>query len=397
MSNGDSLDGFVFPPFIPTAAARPAEPPAPPSPAPVAEEPRAEPQTGAPRMTMPWDVETPIVRESADAPAAPVADAAEDEDLPWLERPEPRDTAAEAPADVAPARDEAFPDWLAWDDRDTDDARSEAAGVAPVDGLEDVVPADDLGGFIATPPAVELAEATPEPAQADAAESSSWSLDAPEAVEPPVLAESAAELTFQTPTAAADAEPTFDITLDGGALTFAAADAEAVSESETAAADEPVFAGTEEPFVADAYAAPEAAVADFASEAAITDLAPEAFADFAPEAPVVDFAPEGFADEPVIPASEPFVADAEAVIAAEPDPFTAAAVHEAEAEVPAEAAPAFATSSSATNGVFADVATRLEEIARTLRDRPDDLLSGSASDPLALLVAGYVMGYNARR
>jgi hypothetical protein len=370
MSNGDSLDGFVFPPFIPTAAARPAEPPAPAAPAPVAEEPRAEPQSGASRQTMPWDVETPIVRESADtdAPAAePAVDEAEDEDLPWLERPEPREAAAEAPAapaaDAAPAQDEAFPDWLAWDDRDRDEARAEVADVAPVDGLEDFVPADDLAGFIATPPAVEWAEATPEPAQADAAEpvnaldSSSWSLDAPEAVEPPILAESAAELTFDTPAAAADAEPTFDITLDDGALTIAAVD----------------------------------------TEAAAADTVPEfAIADTAPELAIADDGLGAAADEPVT-ATEPFVADAEAVIAAEPDPFTSATVHEAEAAAPVDTVPAAATAGGAANGVFADVAARLEDIARTLRERPDDLLSGNAQDPLALLVAGYVMGYGARR
>lgn len=396
MSNGDSLDGFVFPPFIPTTAARPVNPPAPPPPAPVAE----EPQSAAARMTMPWDVETPIVRDSAGAPgAAPAADATEDEDLPWLERPEPREAAAEAPADQAadgaPAQDEAFPEWLAWDDRDTDDARSEAAGVAPVDGLEDVAPADDLGGLIGMPPTVTWADATSDAVQADAPEApgaSSWSLDAPEAAEPPIVAESAPELTFDSPEAAAAADPTFDITLDDGAFTIAAADAEAASETEADTADEAVFA-VADPFGGDAYAAPEAAVADFASEAAIGDLAPEAFADSAPEVSVADVEPDAYADEPVVPASEPFVADAEAVIAAEPDPFTAAAVHEAEAEVP----PVAATGAKATNGVFADVAARLEAIARTLRERPDDLLSGSASDPLALLVAGYVMGYNARR
>lgn len=356
MSNGDSLDGFVFPPFIPTASARPPEPAAPAAPAPVAEEPRAEPQSGAPRMTMPWDVETPIVRESADAPpgyaaSEPAADQADEEDLPWLERPEPRDPAAEAPAtpaaEAAPAPDEAFPDWLAWDDRDTDEARPEAAGVAPLEGLEDFVPADDLGGFIAAPPAVEWAEASPEPAQADAADSASWSLDAPEAVEPPILAESAAELTFDSP-AAADAEPAFDVTLDDGAITFAAAEA---------ATDDAV-----------AGARP---AAPFAAE---TD---DAFPDAAPAAP--------------------FVADEEAVIASEPDPFTAAAVFEGEAAAPVDAAPAAASAGTAASGVFTDVAARLEDIARTLRERPDDLLSGSASDPLALLVAGYVMGYGARR
>jgi hypothetical protein len=330
MSQGDSLDGFVFPPFIPPAAARPAEPAAPAAPTPVAEEPRAEPQSAAPRATMPWDVETPIVRESAAA-----ADHADDEDLPWLERPEPREAAAEAPAAPAaaePGQDEAFPDWLAWDDRDLDDARSEAAEVAPVDGLEDFVPADDLGAFIAAPPAVEWAEATPQPAQADAADSSSWSLDAPEAVEPPILAETSAEPTFDSPESAADAEPGFDVTLDDGALTFAAAQ-----------------------------------TADIAAD-----------------------------PEPVAAATEPFVADTEAVIAAEPDPFTSSAVDEAEAVAPIDAAPA-ASAGTVANGVFADVAARLEDIARTLRERPDDLLSGSTSDPLALLVAGYVMGYGARR
>jgi hypothetical protein len=339
MSNGDSLDGFVFPPFIPTGAARPADVPAPAPAAPVADEPPAEPQSAAGRMTMPWDVETPIVREAADVPAVsePAMDEAEDEDLPWLERPAPRAAEPEAPAAEAPApaQDEAFPDWLAWDDRNTDEARSEVSGVAPVEGLEDFMPADDLGGFIAAPPAVEWAEATPEPAEAsatDAADASSWSLDAPEAVEPPILAESAAELTFESPEAVAEAEPAFEVTLDGGALTFAAVETE----------------------------------------------------------PAVDAA------EPVA-ATEPFVADEEAVIAAEPDPFAAATVHEAEAAATVDAEPAAAFAGAATNGVFADVAARLEDIARTLRERPDDLLSGGASDPLALLVAGYVMGYNARR
>ncbi|HEX5872435.1 MAG TPA: hypothetical protein VFY65_18525 [Longimicrobium sp.] len=365
MSNGDSLDGFVFPPFIPTAAARPAEPPAPAAPAPVAEEPRAEPQSGAPRMTMPWDVETPIVRDTADAPsAAPeaAADEAEVEDLPWLERPEPREAAAEAPAapaaDAAPAQDEAFPDWLAWDDRDTDEARSEAAGVAPVDGLEDFVPVDDLGGFIASPPAVEWAGAAPGQADADPLDSSAWSLDAPEAVEPPVVPAPAAELTFDSPSAAADAEPAFDVTLDDGALTFAVAD------------------------VLDAPAAPEVA-----AEAPAPAAEPEVVAEA--QAPAAEA-------ETTVPPAALLVADDEAVIASEPDPFTAA-VHDAEVETSVDAAPVSAAGTSTADGVFADVAARLEDIARTLRERPDDLLSGRASDPLALLVAGYVMGYGARR
>ncbi|HEX2207076.1 MAG TPA: hypothetical protein VHG93_05300 [Longimicrobium sp.] len=341
MSNGDSLDGFVFPPFIPPAAARTPAPPAP-----VAEQPAPEPRTSAPgRTTMPWDVETPIVRDGADMAPEPATDEAEDEDLPWLERPVPREPRAEAAPssapEAAPARDEAFPDWMAWDDRDGDEARGDAAGVAPVEGLEDFVPADDLTAFIAPPPAVEWAEAAPA-GESDPADSSLWSLDAPEAVEPPALAEPAAEVTFATPAAAADAEPAFEVTLDDGALTFAPAAPEAADEPASAAAPEPVPAG-EAPFVADA--------------------------------------------------DGPFVADEEAVIAAEPDPFTAASVHEAESVAPAESAAA----SAAASGVFADVAARLEDIARTLRDRPDDLLAGTSQDPLALLVAGYVMGYGARR
>lgn len=379
MSNGDSLDGFVFPPFIPpAAAARQADPPAPaPAPPAPSDESPAAAQTAAPgRMTMPWDVETPIVSSPADAPSsAPATDEAEEEDLPWLERPAPREPVAEAPPapaaePAASGTDEAFPDWLAWDDRDTDDARSESQGVAPVEGLQDFAPVDDLGGFVAPEPAADWAAAAP-PAPAveesisdvvdasdwsldpvDAAgppvltgaapevvDSSDWSLDAPEAAEPPVVADAAPEVTFET-SAADIAEATFDVTLEDGAITFA-----------------------------------PAAEAD--------DTGPEPLTEDAEPATAAD--------------AHPFVADAEAVLSAEPDPFTAAAVHEAEAEAPVESAPPTSPAGTTANGVFDEVAVRLEDIARTLRERPDELLSDAASDPLALLVAGYVMGYNARR
>ncbi|HEX2078017.1 MAG TPA: hypothetical protein VHG08_09915 [Longimicrobium sp.] len=312
MSNGDSLDGFVFPPFIPPSAARPVDPPAPPPRASVPPPP-AEPQVTAPaRPTMPWDVETPIVGGAADvAPLSAGADGtdeAEDEDLPWLERPAPR-AAVDAPP-AAPAQEPAaaqaaddFPDWMAWDDRDADEARSEAEGVAAVEGLDDFVPVDDLGSHFSPAPAVDWTEAEPvadaaagigaadAPVTEDPAGSSAWSLDAPEAAEPP-------------------------LPFDGGT-------------SSALAFDEPSAAGVAEP--------------------------------------------------------EPVAAQAPAA-AVEPDPFTAASVSEAEQQ----AAPASAASP------FADVAAQLEEIARTLRERPDELLGGSASDPLALLVAGYVMGYRAR-
>ena len=61
---------------------------------------------------------------------------------------------------------------------------------------------------------------------------------------------------------------------------------------------------------------------------------------------------------------------------------------------PAPAAPAAAASQSAA---LEDVASRLEQIARSLRDRsPTELLSG-AHDPLQVLIAGYALGLEAAR
>lgn len=365
MSNGDSLDGFVFPPFIPTASTRPPQaPPAPPAP-PAAQEPAPSAEASG-RMTMPWDLETPIVRQ-ADAPAATPQEATADDedDLPWLEVPAPREPdVPAAEAAPAPAGDDAFPDWLAWDQRDETGAEADARdSVAPVAGLEDFVPVDDLGaGFVAPAPAVEWAESEPEasaataepgpgfdaapphvleatpepepftegvfdaPAADVADEADAWSLAAPEAAEPPAVDEAPLPSFDESPAAA---EPSFELSVEDGALTIEPA----------AAAPEPAPA----PFVADAEAV--------------------------------------IAAEPA-----PFVPDAEPAAAAEPDPFTAASVAEAEAAAPAEPA----------DSPFDDVAARLEGIARMLRERPDELLAGGSPDPLALLVTGYVMGYTAR-
>ncbi|HEU0302040.1 MAG TPA: hypothetical protein VFR37_21470 [Longimicrobium sp.] len=311
MSHGDSLDGFVFPPFVPPAAARPVDPPTPASQSSVPEPtPSADTQTAA-RPTLPWDVETPMVGEVADLPplaAAPAeADEAEDEDLPWLERPVPRDT-EEAPAAAAqePAAAQAndgFPDWMAWDDRDADEARSDAEGLPAVEGLEDFVPVDDLGSHFSPAPAVDWTEAEPvadaaagidaadAPVTEDPADSSAWSLDAAEGDEPPLL--------------------------------FESGDASALALDEPAALAEPGPSAAEE-------------------------------------------------TEPEPLEWEPAAALAQAVPAN------------------GEHGPA------STGGPFEEVAARLEDIARTLRERPDALLGGDASDPLALLVAGYVMGYRAR-
>jgi hypothetical protein len=166
-----------------------------------------------------------------------------------------------------------------------------------------------------------------------------WSLAAPEAAEPPAAYDAPATSFEASPAAAA---PSFEVSVEDGTLSIEPAAAEAQSFSSD---DDAVFASEPAPFVAD--------------------------------------------DEAVL-ASEPapVVADDEAVLASEPDPFTAAAVVEAEAVTPA--------GSTASDSPFDDVAARLEAIARMLRERPDELLAGGASDPLALLVTGYVMGYTAR-
>ena len=346
MSNGDSPDSFVFPPFIPTASTRPPQPP----PAPPAQEPAApgsapDAEAGG-RTTMPWD--TPIVRQADEPAAASQAGADDEDDLPWLEVPAPRDADAPAPeAPPAPAGDDAFPDWLAWDQRDETAAEADARdSVAPIAGLEDFVPLDGLGGSIAPAPALEWAQ--PEPAAPDAAASAfdaefpsvepqsepepfteggfdappaegadEWSLAAPEAAEPPSLDQAPLPDFAESPAAA---EPSFELSVEDGILTIEPAE-------------------------------------------------PAASADAAPA---------------------PFVADAEAVIAAEPAPSAA------DAGVDVDPEPIPAASTDATDSPFDDVAARLEGIARMLRERPDELLAGGSPDPLALLVTGYVMGYTAR-
>jgi hypothetical protein len=74
---------------------------------------------------------------------------------------------------------------------------------------------------------------------------------------------------------------------------------------------------------------------------------------------------------------------------------TAGAAPAGEDAEPRAAAPA----ASPASGPFAAVADRLQEIADALRADPGAFLSGAqgGGDPLALLVAGFVMGYNARQ
>lgn len=283
MSNGDSQDGFVFPPFVPPSASRP---PAAPVPAPAA------PAPAPPPSTVPRDEE----------PAAPeaAAEAFDDprdgeEDLPWLELPEPRAAEPEpAPAPAAVAEEDAgegvLPDWMTWDARAEAEAEAELADTPAIEGLEEF----DAG------PAFEA-----------------------------VAAEEPADLS-----------------------------------------DLAELAGME---LEEEFAAPQSG-----------ELAAPAGADAGAEQP---FAPGAFEDRYAAPpeeAAEPLEA------AAEPDPFTAAEIDRTEAAEPAEAA-------AAAPGAFDEVAARLEAIARELRERPGELLSGGGDDPLALLVTGYVLGWSHAR
>lgn len=334
--HGDSTDGFVFPPFVPTSS-RPADAPAPP---PASEQPPAPapaPAESAGRMTMPWDVETPVVRDGDEAVAAGARSGAETEtegeDLPWLEVPTPREevsASAEPPAD-APAAAEAFPDWMAWNAQDEAEAEAEARGVAPVPGLED---AEAVGGFDApTAPAAD-GGAVGDLGAGDLGLELAPEFEAPggweRAPEPEAAGEGGADEL------ALEFAPEFDT--PGGF--------EPAAEPPT---------GEEEEDGRAAYESPAAAAAEA---------------------------------ESAFPEPEPVPADTAA-----PDDFTSAAIAAAEAETPADPVPA----DEAAPGVFDEVAGRLEDIARTLRDRPDALLTGTGSDPLALLVAGFVLGYRQGR
>lgn len=418
MSNGDSLDGFVFPPFIPAASRQPQAPP----PQPAAQQPTPAVEASG-RMTMPWDLETPIVRQADEAPAAQPTTAADEDDLPWLEVPTPRDADAEASPPPA-AGEEAFPEWMAWDQRDETAAEADARdSVAPIAGLEDFIPANDLNaGFVAPAPAVEWAEADPAydavtPADhAPQADSFDALFDAPTDFAAPAASDAPpafdAPADFDAPPAFDapanfDAPPAFDAPADFDAppaFDAPAADAEPFTEgsfeapaAESAAPAWDAPAAEPEP-AADAWslATPEAAEPPAADAGATWEESPAAAApsyevsvDASDDALTFEpAAAEAPAAEDALPMAQPFVADEEAVIASEPDPFTAASVAEAEAVAPAE--PAHGGSA------FDDVAARLESIARMLRERPDELLAGGSSDPLALLVTGYVMGYTAR-
>jgi hypothetical protein len=344
---------------------------------------------------MPW--ETP-----ADAGTTRAAEpqAEEEEDLPWL--------SAEPAMEAAPVLEEAaaeeVPGWMTWSDE-------EVAPPAPVAEPE--------------------AEAAAEPA---ASEAYSFDVDAfdPAPLETPVPEEAAFD---EVPSGLADGEPAGL----GADVPFSfAAEPESIG-------GEPLLYATEEMEPLDAADAfPEAR-----DELAAEEYAPPVHvseAEAAPEAWSVEFAVEGSAAGGVADAREPVpdettagmedfyaagentaaeealyaapVADAEyaagfddvagfagpAADFSEPAddyaPEYAESAPEAESgfEAP-EAESAFAgTGPAALAGgaadALAEVAERLEGIARRLREQPGEVLAGGAgTDPLELLVTGFALGY----
>jgi hypothetical protein len=196
-----TMDNSVFPPFIPGGLTPRNEP----APAPAA---ASEPEASADEAS--GDAPLDFLGAETEAPAAAADfDAPGSEDLPWLELPSgsrvtaddeidaeaPADPAdapaaefatepAEATATPAPATEPeggAFPDWLAWDTRDSDRAAEEIADEPRASWADDVVVGEDLMEMEYAATAVDEDDDEDQPPLAGAAED--WAAD--EAVRAP--------------------------------------------------------------------------------------------------------------------------------------------------------------------------------------------------------------------
>jgi hypothetical protein len=373
----------VFPPFNP--APRQPEPVAEPvrDQAP-AEEPAAPAEAhgrdvAAPRAPAPWDFDAPPAEE-ARADAAEPAPLSEEEDLPWLEVPEPARAQGTDAAEPELKADDA-PNWMAWV---RDEGQAPADEPTPIADLQpdDAQPwapetetaADD---WAASPQAAQpepgapgeapsepgAGESTPDPWQApsepgpEAPESDPW--QAPPSPEP--------EAPESDPWQAPPSEPDVPEPQPDG---WQAPQAEELSAE---GGDEP---GTEldvpEPELYDLPDVAPAATPWVDAEAPLFEPA----ADVAEEEPAWELPSQSAPDSP--PAWESFAPTA------------------APAQPGDDAEPQAAPQAS---GPFAAVADRLQAIADALRADPGAFLAGAqgGGDPLALLVAGFVLGYNARQ
>lgn len=385
----------VFPPFNP--ASRHEEPASTPEPVrdqapPAAEhpaEPAADPLPAAswdaapPAQPMPWDFEAPPPAPEPQSPGAGAGEMAigdEDDDLPWLEVPTPREPGADAGQEIHAEDTPNFMDWVRTEDQPpAPEAHDEAddAGAPPI------------GDFVADaqPWAPEVENAADE-----------WAPEAP--AEPWKEPESAAEEPWKAPEGtggepwkAPQDEPAagaWDAPAAEAPADEPAWDAPAAQPESTIGWDAPADVDVPEPELYDLPDVPPGRPA-----APWTDAeAPLFEADAAAEPEPAWELPADAAGPAARPAWESFEP------AASGEPAEAAwSAPEGTLEPTPAAQPAEAPAAQPdVSAAFAQVADRLQAIAEQLRSNPAGFLAGAPGegDPLALLVTGFVLGFQAR-
>ncbi|HYW09091.1 MAG TPA: hypothetical protein VE913_19180 [Longimicrobium sp.] len=336
-------NAFVFPPFAPPVFRPAAESRAP-----------AEAPPAARDEPLDFGIEVPLPAhdlgdaDDGSAPAAPVFDAGDDASMPW---------------DAAPLEDVPAPAMFA-DNAGPADAAPFASEAVPF--AEPYV--DPFIGSDAAP----FTESDPLPAPFAEAEAAPWAeLESAAYVEAEPAPSAETEALFAEPAAtSATAEDLPWLELPNGAPRA-----------------EPAVAST--------------------AEFDIGDLAPAEppHAERA-VAPADDEMP--WLDTATIRSDEPSASDAPVEAAAyeapqpydEPLPEYASTLGDDAApyaDAPAAAAdPQPVAAPMVPDGAFAEVASRLEGIARALRDDPSAFFASAGSDPLGLLVTGFVLGYGQR-
>jgi hypothetical protein len=347
---------MVFPPFNP--APRQAEPA--PEQAPEAVEPPAAPAEArgwdveAPAAPVAWDFEAPAAGEPTALEADDGSDddgaIGDEEDLPWLEVPTPA-PAAGGP-DAGLKADEA-PNWMEWV---RDEASADEGEATPIADLQ---PEDAQPWSPETETAADdwAAPAATDPWQAPSAEAEDGEPDPWHTLPPP---EAPSQDPWQAP-------PSSGTSVDGWQAPPAES-ASAEGETESAAG----------------FDLPEPELYD------LPDVTPAAAPWTEAEAPLFE-----------APAGEAMGADAEPAweLPAQPDADAPPAWESFAPPADAPATSADAQPQAAASGPFAAVADRLQEIADALRSDPGAFLAGAqgGGDPLGLLVAGFVLGFNARQ
>jgi len=373
----------VFPPFNPAPRREEPAPEAargqtPPLAAEHAPEPAAEPSpapvwdaAAAPPAPMPWDFEAPAPDSSSAANAGEMEIGDEGDDLPWLEVPTPRAPDAEGADQELHAEDTPnFMDWARTDDQPAADFAD--AGADAVDDDDAGVP--PIGDFAmdAQPWAPEVENAADE-----------WAPEQP--AEPWKAPEHAAEDAWKAPhdDAAADAWRA-----PAGDEAAAPQPWDAPAQPGAAPWDAPADVDVPEP---ELYDLPHVPPAEPPARPWIDAEAPlfEAPAD-APEPEPAWELPADTAAADTRPAWESFAADSANDAIGSEWAAPGAHVEPTPAAPPAAAAPADVSA-------FGEVADRLQAIAQALRSDPAGFMAGQGSDPLGLLVTGFVLGFQARR